>query len=450
MTALPTGWTMTPIGDVLAPLEDGRTLHQGWSPRCDSEPSEADDVWAVLKTTAVQAGHFLPEHNKRLPSHLSPRPLLAVREGDLLITCAGPRNRCGVACLIANTRPKLMISGKMYRMRFDDQQTDARYIAAYLQSTDAHLAIDRMKTGGSDSGLNLTMDRFRRLPLPLAPLDEQRRIVDAIEQQFSRLDDADEALRRVGPSLNAHRVATLRSVFLQEWPERELQEVAHAQLGKMLSEKSKKGVNPKPYLRNKNVRWEHVDVSDVAEMDFTEQEVEKFRLKAGDVLICEGGAGVGRTGIWRDELEVCCYQKALHRVRPGSDLLPEFLVHFMRYLVESRRLDQHLSGVAIGHFPQEDLRTLKLPLPPVDLQAELVARLDRQSSVSASLERGLESALRKSQALRRVVLREAFAGRLATVGVRDESSPADLMDRSTERAASAGSTRRMKDETVDV
>ena len=87
-----------------------------------------------------------------------PRPNIEVRVGDLLMTCAGPRSRCGVVCLVERTRSKLMMSGKMYRFRPNVQAMDTRFLAYFIQSRGAQLAIDRMKTGISDSGLNLTHD----------------------------------------------------------------------------------------------------------------------------------------------------------------------------------------------------------------------------------------------------------------------------------------------------
>ena len=208
---LPTGWEEVPIERLFAPLEDGRTLHQGWSPQCDKVPSPSEDVWGMLKTTSIQAGEFQPEHNKLLPSGLEPRPLIEVKEGDILITCAGPRVRCGVSCLVRQTRKRLMMSGKMYRFRVEADRTDARYVEAFLQTERARLAIDKMKTGSSDSGLNLTHDRFRQLRIPLAPLPEQRRIVAEIEKQFTRLEAGVAALRRVQANLKRYRAAVLKA-----------------------------------------------------------------------------------------------------------------------------------------------------------------------------------------------------------------------------------------------
>jgi type I restriction enzyme S subunit len=208
---LPPGWATARIEDLFEPLEDGRTLHQGWSPQCEKYPSENEEIWGVLKTTSIQGGTFLPEHNKCLPVHLPPRPIIEVKEGDILITCAGPRARCGVACLVRNTRRRLMISGKMYRFRVPEQHIDARFIEAYLQTARAWDAIDSMKTGGSDSGLNLTHDRFRLLKVPVAPLNEQRRIVKVYEELVSDIDAGVAALERVRANLKHYRASILKA-----------------------------------------------------------------------------------------------------------------------------------------------------------------------------------------------------------------------------------------------
>lgn len=208
---LPPGWVIAPIEDLFWPLEDGRTLHQGWSPLCEKTPAPTDEDWGVLKTTAIQAGAFLPEHNKHLPKHLAPRPQTEVKTGDILITCAGPRVRCGVACMVRHTRPRLMMSGKMYRFRVSPDQMDARYLEAFLLTSTATRAIDKMKTGGSDSGLNLTHDRFRPMPVPVAPLNEQRRIMDTVEELTSDLDAGVAALERVQAKLKHYRAAVLKA-----------------------------------------------------------------------------------------------------------------------------------------------------------------------------------------------------------------------------------------------
>src|ERR1035441_6718157 len=208
---IPSGWIETTIQELFAALDDDRTLHQGWSPQCEKVASGSEDEWGVLRTTSIQAGRFLPEHNKRLPDNLVPRPLLEVRAGDILITCAGPRVRCGVASLVRSVRKRLMMSGKMYRFRVPDDFIDPRYVEGYIQTPEAQSAIDAMKTGGSDSGLNLTHSRFRQLPIRVAPLNEQRRIMDTLEELESDLDAGITALERVKKKLTQYRAALLKA-----------------------------------------------------------------------------------------------------------------------------------------------------------------------------------------------------------------------------------------------
>ena len=204
---LPEGWKQVGIDALLYPLEDGRTLHQGWSPQCEPRPAQSDAEWGVLKTTAIQDGVFLPEHNKKLPDGLEPRPRIEVKDGDLIMTCAGPRARCGVACLVKNTRPRLMLSGKMYRFRAATDLVNPTYLEAWLRSPKAQGEIDRMKTGISDSGLNLTHARFRRLTVPVAPRQDQDRIVAKIEELFSDLDAGVAALPLSSCSISSSPVA---------------------------------------------------------------------------------------------------------------------------------------------------------------------------------------------------------------------------------------------------
>lgn len=104
-----------------------------------------------------------------------------------------------------------MLSGKMYRFRAREEVVDPRYLEAYLLGSSAQSAIDRMKTGISDSGLNLTHGRFAKLSVVLAPLPEQHRIVSALESYLTRLDDAVATLDRVQRNLTRYRASVLKA-----------------------------------------------------------------------------------------------------------------------------------------------------------------------------------------------------------------------------------------------
>jgi len=167
------------LGEVLAKQAHGGQIVQGWSPRCESRAASGATEWGVLKTTAIQDGAFLPGENKALPSSLEPRPELAVQPGDILLTRAGPRARCGVSCLVTASAERLMLSDKMYRLRVNEARMRQEFLALVLGSPHVRTTIDRMKTGINDSGVNLTQSRLLELRVPAPPLDRQDEVVQA-------------------------------------------------------------------------------------------------------------------------------------------------------------------------------------------------------------------------------------------------------------------------------
>ena len=165
-----------------------RTLDQGWSPKCEKISSDNPNDWAVIKTTAVQSINFLPGENKVLPASLAPRPRIQIDIGDVLITRAGPRNRVGITCVVKTTRPRLMLADKIYRLKLREHLADPTFITLMLNSPEALRLIEDIKTGTSDSGLNLTQDKFLGLPLPIPSLAAQYETVQRVGIAFRQID----------------------------------------------------------------------------------------------------------------------------------------------------------------------------------------------------------------------------------------------------------------------
>ena len=151
-------------------------------------------------------------------------------------------------------------------------------------------------------------------------------------------------------------------------------------LGKMLDAKRISGDFSGRYVRNIDVQWGSVNMDDLPRMDFLPQERERYALKPGDLLICEGGE-VGRTAIWPGDSEECFYQKAIHRVRPRSRRdVPRFFYYVM-YSLAIR--DVFLAGSnpnTIDHLTAVQLRHYRLLFPPSDEQCAIASYLDRETA----------------------------------------------------------------------
>jgi type I restriction enzyme S subunit len=208
------------------------------------------------------------------------------------------------------------------------------------------------------------------------------------------------------------------------WTWCRLDSVAEMCLGKMLDEAKNKGTL-QPYLRNVSVRWGSFDLEDLKQMRFTEEEDERYSVKKGDLVICEGGEP-GRAAIWESETPIKI-QKALHRVRIKSKgLLNRFLFYSLRHDALGHYLSTYFTGTGIQHFTGAALARYTFPLPPLAEQAEIVAEIERRLTVLDALGQTLTHELKRAERLRQSILHQAFTGRLVPQDATDEPAAALL------------------------
>ena len=205
---LPEGWEWKAIEAVI------KKLDQGWSPKCENRNSNDNNEWAVIKTTAIQHGKFIADENKVLPKRLVPRQQHELVENDILITRAGPRIRVGVCCLVKNVRPKLLNCDKAYRIKPDLAFVNPSYLVQVLNTQRFLNIIDKCKSGGNDSGLNLTQNVFLGIKIPFPPtLSEQQLIVSEIESRLSVCDKIEESIGASLQQAEALRQSILKKAF---------------------------------------------------------------------------------------------------------------------------------------------------------------------------------------------------------------------------------------------
>jgi hypothetical protein len=170
------------------------------------------------------------------------------------------------------------------------------------------------------------------------------------------------------------------------WTRAALGDITTSRLGKMLSKASKTGVDEYPYLRNANVQWNRLDLDDLSTMAFSAAERVEFELRAGDVLICEGGE-VGRALVLNADLPGIYFQKAIHRVRCTAAISPAFLVLYLQYLAQTGGLADYSSQLTIQHLTGVKLRTLPIEFPPLAEQRRIVDLVDAASEVEGRTSR---------------------------------------------------------------
>ncbi|MCC6207507.1 MAG: restriction endonuclease subunit S [Gammaproteobacteria bacterium] len=157
------------------------------------------------------------------------------------------------------------------------------------------------------------------------------------------------------------------------WQRKTLEEIAEFTLGKMLDEKKNKG-ELLPYLANVNVRWGSFELDELREMKFEGHEKERFGLKYGDIVMCEGGEP-GRCAIWKDQKPNMMIQKALHRIRPYTDVDGGFLFYSFLHKGKAGGFAPLFTGSTIKHLPKEKLAKVEVDVPPLQTQQRIASIL---------------------------------------------------------------------------
>lgn len=203
----------TNLGNKIAIKDCITDADQGWSPKCLNENTTDPEVWAVISTTAIQTCKFNGTENKILPDNLLPRAKHEIQIDDILITRAGPRARCGVSCLVKNVKPRLLNCDKVYRLKIDKSKAIPQFIEYVLNSPSLLKEIENCKTGGNDSGVNLTKDRFLNLLISLPSIEKQKYSIAEIASRLSVADKVEETIDQSLQQAEALRQSILKKAF---------------------------------------------------------------------------------------------------------------------------------------------------------------------------------------------------------------------------------------------
>lgn len=336
----------------------------------------------------------------------------------------------------------------------------------------SNLQLDSLDRSTAIPGLNRN-DAYA-LNVPFPPHREQHRIVTKIEELFSDLDAGVAELEKAKAQLKRYRQAVLKAAvegkLTAEWraankdklepasmlverirTERakngrgkekalppankaelgELPEgwvycrtadIAEVRLGRQRSPSRAIGPYMRRYLRAANVTWNGLDLSDVKEMDFNPTEFPNYQLRRGDILLSEASGSiseVGKPAIWNEQIQDCCFQNTLIRVRSYSPLPSYLNLHFY-YDARAERFRQIAKGVGIHHLGAENLSNWVIALPPLVEQQQIVAEVERRLSVADEIAKTVDASLKQAERLRQSILKRAFEGKLVPQDPGDE------------------------------
>jgi type I restriction enzyme, S subunit len=277
-------------------------------------------------------------------------------------------------------------------------------------------------------------DFIGQLPIAFPSRDCQQRIARFLDEKTAKIDQLIEKKRKLIELLREERQAVINQAVTKgldpkvklkpsgiEWlgnvPEHwgctPLYTRYSIQLGKMLDEARISGKHLMPYLRNTDVQWNRINYVGLPQMDIAPEEMERYTIRCGDLLVCEGGE-VGRAAMVGEVEGMFAYQKALHRLRAASkEEQPKYLFYVFVALSHKGVFVADGNPNTISHLTGEKLRRYRMPAPPIGEQNEIALFLDSKSSELDMLVSKAERGIELLSEYRTSLITEAVTGKLS-------------------------------------
>ena len=200
------------------------------------------------------------------------------------------------------------------------------------------------------------------------------------------------------------------------------------------------------YITTSNVYWDKFELKNLKTMLFTENEIDKFTVTKGDLLVCEGG-DIGRSAIWNFDEEIRI-QNHLHRLRPYSRIYTKFYYYIMYLYKANGRINGN--GIGLQGLSSNALHNIIVPVPPVEEQKRIVDSIDSVLSLIEQIESHKQNLSSQIDNIKSKILDLAIRGKLVPQNPNDEPASV-LLERiraEKEELIKQGKIKRDKKESV--
>lgn len=434
MSELPPGWAEAVLGDI-AETRLGKMLSA--KARAGANPRP------YLRNKNVQWGRFDLSDLLVMDFDDDEFERFKILPGDLLV-CEG--GEVGRAAIWRGQIDAVGYQKALHRIRPAPAVSADYLLYAFRWFADTH-AFETFVTGSTIN--HLPQEDLRRLPIPLPPEAEQPRIVAAIEEDFSRLHAAEQSLHLARRKLAALRRTVLARAVEGDWPVSPLGSVLISLRNGIFVSRPAAEPPGIPIFRISAVRPLALAVDDVRFADIDAEKANGYFVEEGDLLFTRYSGNPDYVGacafVQKLPQPTLHPDKLIRAVVDGSIAEPAFIAIALsigsgRKAIEERR---KTTAGQVG-IAGSELKQVPVSVPPLDEQRRIVAEVDWQLSLVEAMDAQIDRALRRSGALRRSILEQAFSGKLVPQDPSDEPASVLLERIAAERAAAPKPSRRKR------
>lgn len=297
----------------------------------------------------------------------------------------------------------------------DRGKVDAQFLYWWFCTSAGRDQLALASPGGAGRNRTLGVEKLSQIEVPLPPLAEQRQVVLKLAQVTNLVEQVQTIAR--GAEAEAAALVGARAIALFAKMESHLPIEAFAEVrgGIQKGPHRVPGANPVRYLTVAHVQRDQLVTDDPRYFEVSPEELARWRLVPGDVLIIEGNGSpdqIGRAALFRGEIETCVHQNHVIRLRPDrTRMLPEFLNMFLNSpagqeaVQAESRSTSGLRTLSVGRISQ-----IRVPVPEMDQQERVARSLERLRSEQAKLMSRRREVMEQLSRLVPAVLDRTFDG----------------------------------------
>lgn len=442
MSGLPSNWAETQLGSLIERIEAGLNV------KCEERPPQGIER-GLVKISAVTWGRFNEEQSKTLPADFAVSANAQIQAGDLLFSRANTIELVGATVLVEKIEKRLYLSDKVLRLVVPAESK--RWINYAMKTAVVRKAIQEASSGNQLSMRNISQEKLRQIPIPLAPLPEQKRIADKLDSVLARVDACRDRLDRLPTLLKRFRQSILAAAtsgrLTVDWrAEQKInwRKVRLADIGEFGRGKSKHRPRNDPRLYGGP--YPFVQTGDVTgskgvirrhSQTYSDFGLAQSKLWPAGTLCITIAANIADTAILSYS---ACFPDSVVGFVPDKT---KCSASFVKWVIDviKEDLERFAPATAQKNINLGVLSEITFELPPLEEQTEIVRRVELLFAFADRLEARLATARKQVGQLTPALLAKAFRGELVAQDPADEPA-AELLKRLAAQRAAAPKVKR--------